>query len=317
MNKWDKPACDIEQIGTMEQASLKELEAAAAIARRGTFRAAAIDLGMSTTALSHTIGRLEAGLGVRLFNRTTRSVSLTDAGRIFVQQVAPSLQDLHAALDLVRSQRETPSGTIRINAAPFAARAIISPLVLEFLRRYPDMNVDIVTEGKMVDIVKDGFDLGVRVAGLVPSDMIAVSLGRPQRHAVVGSPEYFEQHGKPVVPPDLLNHRCIRVRLPDGSLFRWRFEKDGEQVQIDVRGPLALDEASLTRTAVLEGAGVGYIFEQDILSEIEAGRVIRILEDWTPPYPGLCLYYPGRRNLSAGVRAFLELARELSRPAAG
>ncbi|MBD0416902.1 LysR family transcriptional regulator [Oryzicola mucosus] len=296
----------------MEHANLKELESVIAIARRGTFRAAAIDLGMSTTALSHTIGRLEAGLGVRLFNRTTRSVSLTDAGRLFVQQVAPSLQDLHAALELVRSQRETPSGTIRINAAPFAARAITSPLVLEFLRRYPDMNIDIVTEGKMVDIVKDGFDLGVRVASLVPSDMIAVSLGRPQRHAVVGSPVYFEQHGKPMVPPDLLNHRCIRVRLPDGSLFRWRFEKDGEQVQIDVRGPIALDEASLTRTAVLEGAGVGYIFEQDILPEIEAGRVIRILEDWTPPYPGLCLYYPGRRNLSAGVRAFLELARELA-----
>ncbi|KAF5884860.1 MULTISPECIES: LysR family transcriptional regulator [Rhizobium] len=300
----------------MEHASLKELEAAIAIARRGTFRAAAIDLGMSTTALSHTIGRLEAGLGVRLFNRTTRSVSLTDAGRLFVQQVGPTLQDLHAALDLVRSHRETPSGTIRINAAPFAARAIVSPLVLEFLRRYPDMNVDIVTEGKMVDIVKNGFDLGVRVEGLVPSDMIAVSLGRPQRHAVVGSPEYFEKHGKPMVPPDLLNHRCIRVRLPDGSLFRWRFEKDGEPVQIDVRGPIALDEASLTRTAVLESAGVGYLFEQDILSDIEAGRVVRVLEDWTPPYPGLCLYYPGRRNLSAGVRAFLDLAREFSRKAA-
>jgi DNA-binding transcriptional LysR family regulator len=297
----------------MELSSLKELEAAIAIARRGTFRAAAIDLGMSTTALSHTISRLEAGLGVRLFNRTTRSVSLTDAGRLFVQQVGPTLQDLHAALDLVRSHRETPSGTIRINAAPFAARAIVSPLVLEFLRRYPDMNVDIVTEGKMVDIVKDGFDLGVRVEGLVPSDMIAVSLGRPQRHAVVGSPEYFEKHGKPTVPPDLLSHRCIRVRLPDGSLFRWRFEKDGESLQIDVRGPIALDETSLTRTAVIESAGVGYLFEQDILSDIEAGRVVRVLEDWTPPYPGLCLYYPGRRNLSAGVRAFLDLAREFSR----
>ncbi|MBY3032083.1 LysR family transcriptional regulator [Rhizobium leguminosarum] len=297
----------------MELSSLKELEAAIAIARRGTFRAAAIDLGMSTTALSHTISRLEAGLGVRLFNRTTRSVSLTDAGRLFVQQVGPTLQDLHAALDLVRSHRETPSGTIRINAAPFAARAIVSPLVLEFLRRYPDMNVDIVTEGKMVDIVKDGFDLGVRVEGLVPSDMIAVSLGRPQRHAVVGSPEYFEKHGKPTVPPDLLSHRCIRVRLPDGSLFRWRFEKDGESLHIDVRGPIALDETSLTRTAVIESAGVGYLFEQDILSDIEAGRVVRVLKDWTPPYPGLCLYYPGRRNLSAGVRAFLDLAREFSR----
>ena len=301
----------------MNQASVKELEAAVAIARRGTFRAAAIDLGISTTALSHTIGRLEAGLGVRLFNRTTRSVSLTDAGRLFIQQVAPLLQDLHAALEAVREQRETPSGTIRINAAPFAARAIISPLVLEFLRRYPDMHVDIVTEGKMVDIVRDGFDLGVRVAGLVPSDMIAVSLGRPQRHAVVGSPEYLEKYGTPTIPPDLLNHRCIRVRLPDGSLFRWRFEKEGEQLQVDVRGAITLDEGSLTRTAILKGTGIGYIFEQDILPDIEAGRVIRVLEDWTPPYPGLCLYYPGRRNLSAGVRAFLELAREVSRWAAG
>ncbi|MEA1844238.1 MULTISPECIES: LysR family transcriptional regulator [Agrobacterium] len=316
MDKWDKYARDVEQIGIMEQLNLRELEAVIAIARRGTFRAAAIDLGMSTTALSHTIGRLEAGLGVRLFNRTTRSVSLTDAGRLFVQQVAPSLQDLHAALETVRSQRETPSGTIRINAAPFAARAIISPLVLEFLRRYPEMNVDLVTEGKMVDIVNDGFDLGVRVAGLVPSDMIAVSLGRPQRHAVVGSPDYFAQHPKPVVPPDLLNHRCIRVRLPDGSLFRWRFEKDDEPVQIDVRGPITLDEAGLVRTSVLEGTGLGYTMEEEVLSEIRAGRLVRVLEDWTPPYPGLCLYYPGRRNLSAGVKAFLDLARELSRRAA-
>ncbi len=316
MNKWNKPACGVEQIGTMEQANLRELEAVIAIARRGTFRAAAIELGLSTTALSHTIGRLEAGLGVRLFNRTTRSVSLTDAGRLFVQQVAPSLQDLYAALESVRSQSATPTGTIRINAAPFAARAILSPLVLEFLRRYPEMNVDIVTEGKMVDIVRDGFDLGVRVAGLVPSDMIAVSLGRAQRHAVVGSPAYFEKHGKPAVPPDLLNHSCVRIRLPDGSLFRWRFEKGGEQVQIDVRGPISLDEASLVRTAVLEGTGIGYTMEQEILSDIEAGRLVRVLEDWTPPYPGLCLYYPGRRNLSAGVRAFLDLARAFSRQSA-
>ncbi|WP_204214566.1 LysR family transcriptional regulator [Microvirga pudoricolor] len=301
----------------MEQASLKDLEAVIAIARRGTFRAAAIDLGTSTTALSHTIAKLEAVLGVRLFNRTTRSVSLTDAGKLFVEQVAPSLQNIYAALEAVRSQRETPSGTIRINAAPFAARAIISPLILEFLRRYPDMNVDLVTDGKMVDIVRDGFDLGVRVAGLVPSDMIAVSLGRPQRHAVVGSPAYFERQERPIVPLDLLKHRCIRVRLPDGSLYHWRFERDGEPVQIDVAGPISLDEASLVRTAVLEGTGLGYTMEQEILPDIEAGRVIRVLEDWTPPYPGLCLYHPGRRHLSAGMKAFLDLARDISRRPAG
>ncbi|WP_099052132.1 LysR family transcriptional regulator [Pannonibacter phragmitetus] len=313
MDKQDKDAYRDQWIGTMEQASLRELEAVIAIARRGTFRAAAIELGMSTTALSHTVSKLEAGLGVRLFNRTTRSVSLTEAGRLFVQQISPALQDLHTALDCVRAQRGTPSGTIRINAAPFAARAILSPLVLEFLRRYPEMHADIVTEGKMVDIVRDGFDLGVRVAGLVPSDMIAVSLGQPQRHAVVGSPAYFEKHGRPMVPPDLLNHRCIRVRLPDGALFRWWFEKEGEQLHLDVPGPITLDEASLVRAAALEGTGVGYTMEQEALADIEAGRLVRVLEDWTPPYPGLCLYYPGRRNLSAGVRAFLDLAREYAR----
>ena len=296
----------------MERAGLNDLEAVIAIARRRTFRAAAIDLGMSTTALSHAIGKLEANLGVRLFNRTTRSVSLTDAGRLFVERVGPALQDIHGALDMVRSQRETPSGTIRINAAPFAAREIISPLVIEFLRRYPDMNVDLVTEGRLIDIVADGFDLGVRVAGLVPTDMITVPLGRPQRYAIVGSPEYFRHNGKPHVPPDLLSHRCIRVRLPDGALFRWRFEKDGETVQIDVRGPIMLDEVSLARTAVMENIGIGCFMQQGVLADIEAGLLVRVLEDWTPPFPGLCLYYPGRRNLSAGVKAFLALARELA-----
>lgn len=296
----------------MERAGLNDLEAVIAIARRGTFRAAAIDLGMSTTALSHAIGKLEANLGVRLFNRTTRSVALTDAGRLFVEQVGPALQDIHGALDAVRSQRETPSGTVRINAAPFAGREILSPLVIEFLRRYPDMNVDLVTEGRLVDIVAEGFDLGVRVAGLVPTDMIALPLGRPQRYAIVGSPAYFAQHGAPRVPPDLLNHKCIRVRLPDGALFRWRFEKDGEAVQIDVRGPIMLDETSLARTAVMANIGIGCFMEQSVLADIEAGVMVRVLDDWTPPFPGLCLYYPGRRNLSAGVKAFLALAREMA-----
>ncbi|KQQ59769.1 LysR family transcriptional regulator [Rhizobium sp. Leaf311] len=293
----------------MDKAGLTELNAVIAIARRGTFRAAAIDLGMSTTALSLAINKLEANLGVRLFNRTTRSLSLTGAGRLFVEQVGPALQDIQGALEAVRSERDTPSGTIRINAAPFAAREIISPLVLEYLRRYPDMVVDIVTEGKLVDIVADGFDIGVRVAGLVPTDMITVALGRPQRYAVVASPKYLEKHGTPLVPPDLLGHQCIRVRLPDGAVFRWRFEKDGEMAQIDVRGQIILDEASLARVAVLEDTGIGFFMEQSVLADIEEGRLIRILNDWTPPFPGLCLYYPGRRNLSAGVKAFLALAR--------
>lgn len=296
----------------MERAGLNELEAVVAIARRGSFRAAAIDVGMSTTALSHAIARLESNLGVRLFNRTTRSVSLTEAGRLFVEQVGAALQDIRGAFDSARMHRDKPSGTIRINAAPSAAREIISPLVIEFLRRYPDMHVDLVTEGRLVDIVADGFDLGVRVAGLVPSDMIAAPLGRPQRYAIVGSPDYFREHGRPRAPADLLAHSCIRVRLPDGALFRWRLEKDGDAVQIDVRGRIILDEASLARTAVCANIGIGYFMEQDVLEDISEGRLIRVLEDWTPPRDGLCLYYPGRRNLSAGLTAFIRMAREMA-----
>lgn len=296
----------------MYRPGLNDLDAVIAIARRGSFRAAALDLGMSTTALSNAIGKLEASLGVRLFNRTTRSVSLTDAGRAFVEQVSPALRDIHGAMEAVRSQQATPSGTLRINAFATAAREILSPLVLEFLRRYPQVHVDLVTEGRLVDIVAEGFDLGVRVADLVPSDMIAVSLGRPQRYAVVGSPAYFERHGKPRVPPDLLNHQCIRVRLPNGVLYRWQFEKRGRTAQIDVSGPITLDEASLARTAVLEGIGLGFFMEQNVLADVKAGRLVRVLEDWTPPFAGLCLYYPGRRNPSAALKAFIGLARELS-----
>jgi len=229
---------------------------------------------------------------------------------------SPALLNLHGALDVVRSQRETPSGTIRINAAPFAAREIISPLVIEFLRRYPDMHVDLVTEGRLVDVVADGFDLGGRVAHLVPSDMITLSLGRPQRYAVVASNDYVKRHGRPRVPPDLLNHKCIRVRLPDGALFRWRFEKDGESIQIDAPGHLTLDEVNLSRIAVSQSFGIGYFMEQSVVEDIEEKRFVRLLEDWTPTFSGLCLYYPGRRNPSAGLKAFLALAREMASGAA-
>jgi DNA-binding transcriptional LysR family regulator len=162
---------------------------------------------------------------------------------------------------------------------------------------------------------KDGWstssDLGVRVADLVPSDMISVSLGRRQRYAVVGSPGYFAKHDQPRVPPDLLNHPCIRIRLPNGALYRWQFQKGGQTAQIDVSGPITLDEASLARTAVLEGIGLGFFMEQNVLADVEAGRLVRMLEDWTPPFGGLCLYYPGRRNPSAALKAFIGLAREL------
>lgn len=299
----------------MYRPSLAELDAVVAIARHGSFRAAALTLGKSTTGLSNAVAKLETNLGVRLFHRTTRSVSLSDAGRVFVEQVGPALHDIHGAMEAVRSQQATPSGTLRINAFAAGAREIISPLVLEFIRRNPEVHIDLVTEGRLVDIVADGFDLGVRRADLVPADMIAVALGRAQRYAVVAAPSYFRKHGKPHTPADLIKHRCIRVRLPNGALLRWHFEKRGQAAEIDVTGPITLDEASLARAAVLEGVGVGLFLEQDVRGDIAARRLTRVLEDWTPPLADLCIYYAGRRNPSAALKAFVGLARTLRKTA--
>lgn len=296
----------------MNRHSLIELEAVLAIVRCGSFRAAALDLGMSTTAISNAVGKLERELAVRLFNRTTRSVSLTYAGRIFVAQIKPALEDIQKAMNMARSQQDTPSGTLRINAFATAAREIMAPLVLAYLQRYPQVHIDLVTEGRLVDVVAAGFDLGVRSADLVPSDAIAISLGQVRRMAVVASPAFFEDRAIPQLPQELVNYPCLRIRLPNGALFRWRFEKDGEELQIEVEGPMTLDEASLSRIAVTNGVGIGYFMETDVHEDIASGRLVRILEDWTPPLAPLCLYYSNRRNSSAAFQAFIALARDFA-----
>ena len=290
---------------------LSEFDAVLAIERRGSFRAAALELGLSATALSNLIAKLERRVGVRLFNRTTRSVSLTDAGQTFVEQVRPAVRTLHDAMSVARSQLETPSGTLRINAFAAGAREILRPLLLKFIRRYPQVHIDLVTEGRIVDIVEAGFDLGLRSADLVPSDMIAIPVGPSPSFAVVGSPTYFEINSEPRVPPDLMRHACLRIRLPNGELHRWQFEKDGEPLQIDVNGPITLDEASLARIAVLDHIGIGYFMASDVRDDLEAGRLIRVLQDWTPPLARLSLYYPSRRNPSAAFKALIEMAREV------
>lgn len=296
----------------MSRHSLIELEAVLAIVRCGTFRAAALDLGLSTTAISNAVGKLERELAVRLFNRTTRSVSLTHAGRIFVAQIKPALEDIQKAMNTARSQQEVPSGTLRINAFATAAREIMAPLVLTYLRRYPQVHIDLVTEGRLVDVVAAGFDLGVRSADFVPSDAIAIPLGQVRRMAVAASPAFFANRTVPQVPQELLSYPCLRIRLPNGALFRWRFEKDGEELEIDVEGPITLDEASLSRIAVTHGVGIGYFMETDVRDDIAAGRLVRILEDWTPPLASLCLYYFNRRNPSAAFQAFIALARDFA-----
>lgn len=288
---------------------LNELEAVMAVARRASFRQASIDLGISTTALSNTIAKLEASLDTRLFNRTTRSVSLTEAGTMYLEHVGPALKGVRTALETVRSRNAEPSGVLRINAFASAARAALLPLVLEFLRRYPKVHIDLVTEGRLVDIAADGFDLGVRSANLVPNDMIVISLGQAQRYAVVGTPAYFATYGKPRTPADLHHHRCLRIRLPNGAIYPWHFERAGEAIRLDVGGQLTLDESSVAKVVVQEGVGLGFFMEQDVLGEVETGQFERVLEDWTPPRDNLCLYYPNRRNPSAALKAFTSLAR--------
>jgi len=296
----------------MSRHSLIELEAVLAIARCGSFRAAALDLGLSATAISNAVGKLERELSVRLFNRTTRSVSLTHAGRIFVAQIKPALEDIQKAMNTARSQQDTPSGTLRINAFATAAREIMAPLVLNYLQRYPQVHIDLVTEGRLVDVVAAGFDLGVRSADLVPSDAIAIPLGKTRRMAVAASPAFFKDRAIPQVPQELLAYPCIRGRLPNGALLRWRFERDGEELHLDVEGPITLDEASLARIAATNGVGIGYFMEFDVREDIAAGRLVRILEDWTPPLVPLCLYYSNRRNPSAAFQAFIALARDFA-----
>ena len=291
---------------------LSAIDAVLSIARHGSFRAAALDLGMSTTGLSNAIAKLEQRLGIRLFNRTTRSVSLIDAGRTFIERVGPAMTDIHDAMLAAQSLQETPSGTLRINAFASAAREVLPPLMLPFLRRYPQVHIDLVTEGKLVDIVAAGFDMGLRPVDLVPIDMIAVSLGLHRQHAVVGSPEFLARHGRPTVPTDLYRFRCLRARLPNNALFRWRFEKDGDAVQIDVQGSLTLDEPSLVRIAAQNGVGLGYVMEAEVREDLAAGRLVQVLADWTPSLPPLALYYPGRKNPPAAFTAFIQAAREFA-----
>jgi DNA-binding transcriptional LysR family regulator len=296
----------------MTRSVLADLDAVLSVARKGSFTAAAMELGMSTTALSNAVAKLEQRLGVRLFNRTTRSVSLTDAGKAFVERVGPAMTDIHDAMHAAQSLQETPTGTLRINAFASAAREVMAPLILTFLRRYPQVHVDLVTEGRLVDIVAAGFDMGLRPADLVPSDMVPLSLGLHRSNAVVASPEFLRTHGKPIVPTDLYRFRCIRARLPNNALFRWRFEKGAETVQIDVQGAITLDEQSLVRIAAHSGIGLGYIMEADVREDLAAGRLMRVLEDWTPALAPLALYYPGRKNPPAAFRAFIQVAREFS-----
>lgn len=298
----------------MKQAGLIELNAVVAVAAHRSFRKAAAALGMSPSALSHAVGSLEQRMGVRLFNRTTRSVSPSEAGLQFLARIGPALGEITEAMADVGEFRATPSGTIRLNMSEGAARQILAPIVLEFLRRFPDMQVDLVTEGRLVDIVAEGFDAGVRNAEHVPQDMVAVLCSPPIRFIAAASPGYLREHGTPGTPDDLRKHLCIRTRLPGGRLYRWEFQRGAESVVIDPVGPLTLDSSNLMIAAATEGAGIIWGSIWGMADHLADGRLLQVLDAWSPATPGLCLYYPSHRNAPAGMKAFLALLQEMCEP---
>jgi DNA-binding transcriptional LysR family regulator len=297
----------------MRKIGIVELEAAMAVARRRSFRAASSDLGISPTVLSQTIAGLEARLGVRLFNRTTRSVSPTSAGEQFLAEIEPAVGAINHAVETVNTHRDKPVGSLRINSSVGAARRILSPIILEFVRLYPDLQVDLVTEDRPIDIVAEGFDAGVRPGDAVPADMIAVQLQPIQGSAVVGSPAYFEGRAAPETPQDLLRHTCIRARMPSGSRYRWEFEQDGRVITLDVPGQLTLDDASLMLEAALAGTGLAYLADWWIDKSVREGKLRRVLDGFIPSSAGLCLYYPSRRYQPAGLRALISFIQNVCR----
>ncbi len=291
----------------MAKPTLADLTALAAIVAHRSFRKAADELELSPSTLSHLMRALEANMGVRLLHRTTRSVSPTEAGTRLVERLRPVLRDLDGALAEVEAVRSRPGGTLRINANETAAGLLLGSVVPAFLARYPDMSLDLVTDGRLIDIVAEGFDAGVKLGEAVPQDMIAVRLGGDTRFVTVAAPAYLSVHPPPQTPDGLKGHACIRVRLPSGKLYRWEFEKHGQALTVDVPGPLTLDHIGLMADAAEAGLGIAYVPEQAVQSRIERGTLTTVLDDWCPLIPGLCLYYPGHRHVPSGLRAFIEV----------
>ncbi|MFL9992936.1 LysR family transcriptional regulator [Paraburkholderia sediminicola] len=296
----------------MTKPTLADLTAFSAVAAHRSFRRAADALGVSRSSLSHAMLALERELGVRLLNRTTRSVAPTEAGEALLARLAPVLRDLDEALDAVADARGNPSGTLRINANESAARLLLKTVVPRFLKRFPGMSLDLVAEGRLVDIVEQGFDAGVRLGESIPRDMVAVRISDDLRFVVVAAPSYLAGRTPLTTPDDLRHHDCIRQRLPSGKRYRWEFRKHGQEVAIDVPGVLTLDHNGLMVEAASDGLGLAYVPESTARDWLDDGRLVTVLEDWCPFIPGLCLYYPGHRHVPAGLRAFIDVLREVN-----
>jgi DNA-binding transcriptional LysR family regulator len=293
----------------MRAIDLEDLAAFADVARARSFRRAAATRGVSASTLSKAVQDLEARLKVRLLNRTTRSVGLTEAGARLLERTAPALAEIDAAVDEVQVAGDAPAGTVRINAPEPAVDLVLGPMVGPFLKAHPRIRLEIVAESTLIDIVAAGFDAGVRWGEHLAADMIAVPLGSAQRFIVVGSPELLATYGRPERPEDLLRMPCIRQRFLSGVIPVWEFERHGEAIRLDPTGPLIATSMSVQRRAALEAAGFWATFEEWAEADLRSGQLVSVLDDWCPSFPGPYLYYPSRRHMAAALRAFIDFAR--------
>ncbi|QPC89495.1 LysR family transcriptional regulator [Mesorhizobium sp. INR15] len=290
----------------MTRSHLPQLAVLAAVAQSGSFRGAARELGIAPSAVSHAVSSLEARLGVRLLSRNTRSVAPTEEGAQLLERLRPALSEIDLALEAAIESRDRPAGNLRLTVPRTAAHLALTPRLGAFASAYPDIVLEIVIEDRFTDVVEGGFDAGVRLGESLQRDMIAVRIGPDIRGAVVATPSYFNAMPRPRHPRDLLQHRCIRFRFSSGVLYHWEFEKDGEEIELPVHGPLILDEDHLVANAALDGAGIAFLFEDYVATAIADGRLVRVLEDWCPSFEGFFVYYPSRRQMRPALRAFVD-----------
>lgn len=289
--------------------SFSALDVFLAVARHQSFRKAASERGVSPSALSHVIRALEGSLGIRLFNRTNRSIRITTAGEQLLNRIGPALSDIMGAIEEVNANRGRPAGLLRLNVPRVAAELVVKPVIGRFLAAYPDVRLEVVSEDGLVDIVAQGFDAGIRPDRRLAQDMVAVPVGPQRRFAIVGAPSYFARRGRPEAPQDLHAHACIGRRFPSGAHYAWEFARDGDSLEIEVSGPLVADDSRVMVQAALDGVGLAQLYEQFVADHIARGELVRVLEDWCPILPHFYLYYPGRRQVPAPLRAFIDMVR--------
>lgn len=293
----------------MRTTDLSELAAFDAVARHRSFRRASEERGVTASAISHAVSNLEARVGIRLLNRTTRSVSLTDAGAMLLAQLSPAFGDIGSALDALNQFRDSPFGKVRINAPNSVAPFVLGPVIGPLIATNRNLELEIIATDRLVDIVEEGFDAGIRLGESLRDGMTAVKIQPRLRFAVVGSPKYFANRPVPQTPADLVQHFCVRNLYPSGVGYPWSFSRNGEEIDIEVKGPLALHDHELMIESALAGVALAYVWEDRAIPYVESGRLVRCLDDWIVPEDWLYIYYPTRKYISAALRAVIEALR--------